>query len=117
MLRKYNSTFRKRLLTKLEAIKKKENIIDIYKLIEDNTKDDMLSENLNGIFVDINKLSDSCIESIDNYIKFIDENKKENTDDYSKSFINKFDTIDMLTEIGHKLSSHEKCIIKKLHKD
>ena len=61
--RKYDSKFRKKLAEKMNKIKDKIILMEIYNIIKDNN-DINFSKNKNGIFFDMNKLSDENIESV-----------------------------------------------------
>lgn len=112
--RKYNTYFRKKLVTRFEKINNKEDFITIYNMIIDDIGNNF-SSNRNGIFININLLSDSCIDKL---IEFIDEKtnysltQSENEKNVYKSY--KFDDVDAITELGHKLSSQEKTIIRRI---
>jgi hypothetical protein len=67
--RKYNSQFRKKLVSKFEKIKDKNDYIDIYNIIVEDIGTNF-SSNRNGIFFNMNLLSDQCIE---NLIQFIED--------------------------------------------
>ena len=66
--RKYNSIFRKKLVNKFEKIKSKSELLDIYNIIIEDIGTDF-STNQNGIFVNMNILSDNCIKKLINYIE------------------------------------------------
>ena len=61
--RKYNSSFRKKLLTKLEYFQDKNDLIDIYNIIFIDIGNN-ISSNINGIFINLNMLSDLCIDNL-----------------------------------------------------
>jgi len=61
--RKYNSSFRKKLLTKLEYFQNKDDLIDIYNIIFIDIGNN-ISSNINGIFINLNMLSDLCIDKL-----------------------------------------------------
>lgn len=61
--RKYNSSFRKKLLTKLEYFQNKNDLIDIYNIIFVDIGNN-ISSNINGIFINLNILSDKCIDNL-----------------------------------------------------
>ena len=117
--RKYNSAYRKKLVTQLETIKQKDNLIDIYNIIINDIGNNF-SSNVNGIFININILSDNCIN---NLIEYINNNSNNNNNNLNGNKINdkincniyKLDDIDILSEMGYKLNNHEKNIIKRIH--
>jgi len=112
--RKFNTDFRKKLVSKFDKIKNKNEYIDIYNIIVEDIGTNF-SSNRNGIFINMNILSDKCIYKL---IEFIDdklnltisqtENEKVNYKTY------KFDEVEIISEMGHKLSNQEKNIIKRI---
>ena len=112
--RKYNSQFRKKLVSKFEKIKDKSDYIDIYNIIVEDIGTNF-SSNRNGIFFNMNLLSDQCIE---NLIQFIEDKLNYNMTQTDTEKINyksyKFDEVEIISEMGHKLSNQEKNIIKRI---
>ena len=116
-IRKYNSEFRKKLGQNLE---KNSNILSlntIYSIITEDIGYNY-STNRNGIFINLNILSDYCIDRL---ILLLEENKNNNLkvsiNDNSNTSNYKFDDIEIITELGHKLTNQEKTYIKKLKKN
>lgn len=113
-LRKFNTNFRKKLVAKLDKLKNKNDYINIYNIIVEDVGTNF-SFNRNGIFINMNILSDKCIEKL---LEFIDsklnliitqsETEKVNYKTY------KIDDVEIISEMGHKLSNHEKNIIKRI---
>lgn len=60
MERKYNTKFRKIIQNKLNNIVDKQQLINIYKIIEN----DKITINNNNILFDLNKFSDKTIEEL-----------------------------------------------------
>ena len=112
--RKYNSQFRKKLVSKFEKIKDKSDYIDIYNIIVEDIGTNF-SSNRNGIFFNMNLLSDQCIE---NLIELIEDKLNYNMTQTDTEKINyksyKFDEVEIISEMGHKLSNQEKNIIKRI---
>jgi hypothetical protein len=80
----YSHDKKKKLAQQISKIKNKEYLIKIYEIIsENNTKFD---ENNNGLFTLFHKLSDDTYKKLDNYIKII---KSESKDDDPQSSENK----------------------------
>jgi predicted site-specific integrase-resolvase len=112
--RKYNTDFRKKLVSKFDKLKNKNEYIDIYNIIIEDIGTNF-STNRNGIFINMNLLSDNCIDKL---IEFMDdklnltltqtENEKVNYKSY------KIDDVEIISEMGHKLSNQEKNIIKRI---
>jgi hypothetical protein len=59
--RKFNSLFRKKLVSKFEKIKNKSEYIELYNIIVNDIGNNF-SSNRNGIFINMNLLSDECID-------------------------------------------------------
>ena len=112
--RLYNSEYRKKLIDKFDNIKNRNTLIDVCNIIINDIGTDY-SSNVNGIFINMNILSDFCIEKINQYIEdkiiLINSNKYIEKDNGK---IYKFDEIELLSEMGHKLSNQEKNIIKRI---
>jgi hypothetical protein len=109
----YNTDFRKKLKSKLEKILDKNDLIIIYNIIVSDIGTN-ISTNKNGIFINMNILSDSCISNLNNFIedKFKIINNNENDKQNCKVY--KLDDVEIMSELGHKLSNHEKNIIKRI---
>lgn len=112
--RKYNSEFRKKLLTKFDKLKDKTDFLDIYNIIIEDIGTDF-SSNRNGIFININILTDNCIDKL---IDFMSEkfNTTISQSDMEKVTYKtyKLDDVDIISEVGHKLSNQDKNIIKRI---
>ena len=113
-VRKYNTVFRKRLINRFEKIKDKTDYIIIYNIIIKDIGNNF-SSNRNGIFINMNILSDDCIDKI---LEFIN-NKLNISNIYSDSEkinykVYKLDEGEIITDRMHKLSNHEKNIIKRI---
>ena len=112
----YNSVFRKNLKEKISKLNSKKDYLHIYGLIskELNSK---FSVNKNGVYFNINLLSDNCINELSKYIS--DKFDSETVSDVSKI---KYETYykENCDELifsygGTKFSNQEKTILKKLH--
>jgi hypothetical protein len=113
-VRKYNTIFRKRLINRFEKITDKTDYIIIYNIIIKDIGNNF-SSNRNGIFINMNILSDDCIDKI---LEFIN-NKLNIPNIYSDSEkinykVYKLDEGEIITDRMHKLSNHEKSIIKRI---
>lgn len=112
--RKYNSAFRKKLVSKFEKIKSKSELLDIYNIIIEDIGTDF-STNQNGIFINMNILSDLCIKKLVNYI---DDKISLTTSQTDTEKVNyktyKLDEVENILESGIKLSNQEKNIIKRI---
>ena len=118
--RKFNSEYRKKLVTKLDKIfsmtKNKLESFNIYNIINEDIGTNF-STNRNGIFINMNILSDECIQKLVDFIdtKYqlnpLSESEKQPTINY-KSF--KLEDEDYMSGMGNKLSNQEKHIIKRI---
>lgn len=112
--RKYNSIFRKKLVSKFEKIKSKTELLDIYNIIVEDIGTDF-STNQNGIFINMNILSDLCIKKLVDYIEDkinITTSQTETEKLNYKTY--KPDDVETISESGIKLSNQEKNIIKRI---
>jgi hypothetical protein len=112
--RKYNSTFRKKLVSKFEKIKSKSELLDIYNIIVEDIGTDF-STNQNGIFINMNILSDLCIKKLSDYIEDkinITTSQTETEKLNYKTY--KPDDVETISDSGIKLSNQEKNIIKRI---
>jgi len=112
--RKYNTNFRKKIVSKLEKLKDKSDYISLYNIIFDDIGNNF-SSNRNGIFINMNILSNKCIEQL---ISFIEDKLNYTMTQTETDKINykayKFDEVEIISEMGHKLSNQEKNIIKRI---
>lgn len=108
--RKYDSNYRKKLVNKINKLKNKEYYIDVYNIIISDIGTNF-SSNINGLFLNVNLLSNKCIEEINIYLtdKLKEQNNIINSIDISVSYYksNEHNDSDV------KLSNQEKNIIKK----
>jgi hypothetical protein len=102
--RKYDSKYRKKLVEKMKKIKDKIILMEIYNIIKNNKKI-KFSKNKNGVFFDMNKLSNENIEKIK---ELIEENIDLTTSEIKFSYIPYSNTNE---EEG--LTNKEKNILKK----
>ena len=114
-IRKYNTSFRKKLVENLNKNHNSIILLDIYNTIVEDIGHNY-SSNRNGIFINFNILSDKCIENLV-YILNISKNKINLINNDNNEFTNyKFDDVELITEMGHKLTNQEKIFIKKIKK-
>jgi hypothetical protein len=74
---KYDYFKKMEIKKKIEKIKKKEYLVDIFSIITSSTKD--FSENNNGMFVFFHDLTDETYEKVENYVNNIYKLYKTNT--------------------------------------
>jgi hypothetical protein len=109
--RKYDSNYRKKLVNKINKLKNKEYYIDVYNIIISDIGTNF-SSNINGLFLNVNLLSNKCIEELNIYLtnKLKEPNNIINSIDISVSY---YKSNEYTNDNDVKLSNHEKNIIKK----
>ena len=113
--RTFNSIFRKNLKERISKLNNKKDYLFIYSLISKEL-DSKFSVNKNGVYFNINLLSDGCIDELSKYIS--DKYDSETISEVSKI---KYETYyketgdDLNFSYGTKFSNQEKTILKKLH--
>jgi len=110
-MRKYNSEIRRKLVNKITKITEKSDLVTIYNIVNEDIGDNY-STNRNGIFINLNSVSDKCIDQIIQFLDNINFNITE-TEKLTYTSYNQ-DDVEILTDMGHKLSNQEKIIIKRL---
>ena len=114
-VRKYGSDVRRKIVFKITKLKDKADFVNIFNIIQLELGKEV-SINRNGIFFNINLLSDETIEKLENYFS---ENTENLTESETKIKYKPY-SVDELESInnsgGPKLSNQEKSIIKKLTK-
>jgi hypothetical protein len=111
--RKYNSGFRKNIKQKISNLVDKNDYISIYKIIN-SEYESKISINRNGIYFNLNLLSDDCIEKLNEFFNDrITTSSSENKP--SKIKYEPYVTSESEIPTGHKLSNQEKTLIKKFH--
>ena len=81
--KKYNTKERKKLVTKIESLKKKKHYINIFNII--NNENVKYTENSNGIFIVINNLSDDTLQLVEDYVTKVNL-KRVDMSDSSESY-------------------------------
>lgn len=111
--RKYNSHYRKKLVSRISKLKNKEDFIDVYNIIISDIGSNF-SSNINGLFLNVNLLSNNCIEDINIYLDDKLKNNIQTTEDISVTITSYKSLItDNITDSDYKLSNQEKTIIKR----
>ena len=115
--RKYDSNYRRKLLNKINKIKEKKDLINIYNIIHVEL-DNNISINQNGMFFNLNSVSDEIIDKLIVFlninIETISVTETEGKIKYQSYITNE---IEHVNNIGPKLSNQEKSIIKKFQKN
>jgi len=117
-IRKYNTIYRKKLVENLNKITDNEILLEIYNIIVEDIGQNY-SSNKNGIFINLNLLSNLCIDKLEIIIeKYKNINTTKNDNVYQSQSINyKLDDIELFSEMGHKLTNQEKIYMKKIKKN
>jgi hypothetical protein len=113
-MRKYNSSYRRKLVNKITKLKDKKDFVNIFNLIQMELGKD-ISINRNGIFFNINALSDDCIEKLAAFLNISGDTVTE-TETKIKYQPYSIDELDNVNKVGPKLSNQEKSLIKKIQK-
>ena len=128
---KYDHNKKAELAKKINKIKKKEYLLNIFKIITNSSKD--YTENTNGVYIFFHNLDDEVYEKLDSYVNNIYKLHKKNsslksilTSELSDSIMNISETIDdyddntdtnnkvsSIKDINKQLSNKEKMIIKR----
>ena len=111
--RKYNSEFRKILKNKISKLSNKNDFIQIYKIVNSELET-KLSINRNGIYFNLNLLSDKSIDDITIILDKNDINNQINNE-HSKIVYETYNKDNNIETFIHdqKLTNQEKSIIKK----
>ena len=112
--RKYTSTIRRKIVQKISKLKDKKDFVNIFNLIQIELGKD-ISINRNGIFFNINSLSDECIEKLAAFLNISGDTVTE-TETKIKYQSYSIDELENVNKVGPKLSNQEKSIIKKINK-
>lgn len=111
--RKYDSNYRKKLITKINKLNNKNDYIDVYNIIKIDIGVNF-SSNMNGLFFNINLLSDECIENINIYIEYKLEKNNVKKIDAKITTVKSYVEDNILDNISSKLNNQEKTIFKKI---
>ncbi len=108
----YNHSFKKELLMRIERIKSKKRFKKIFKIIKKH--DSNYSKNQNGVFLNINALSDIALKELDEYLtkiegKRTDETLTTSSMEYTPYSIDEFGS----QRAGPRLSNQDKNILKR----
>jgi len=117
---KFDYNKKMELVKKINKIKKKEYLINIFKIITSENKD--YTENTNGVFIFFHNLSDSVYEKIENYVNYIykvHSKNSQNINNLSDS-LNSFNVSELIElsssnvpDINKNLSNKEKILLRR----
>jgi len=110
-VRKYNSVYRKKLKCRIEYIKDKHILVEIYNIVISDIGNNF-STNNNGIFINLNILSDKCISKLECFIKNNNNINRDNILNISNIKLD-YEDVNTLYDFGHKFSNQEKSVLKK----
>jgi hypothetical protein len=113
----FNSLYRKTLKEKISKLNNKKDYVFIYGLISKELES-KFSVNKNGVYFNINLLSDDCIKELSEYISYKYDNESVTTTEVSKMTYETYykeNENNIEFSYGTKFSNHEKTILKKLH--
>lgn len=122
---KYDHNKKIELANKINKIKKKDYLVQIFKIIATGSKD--FTENTNGVFVFFHNLDDDTYEKVESYVNYIYKlHKKKNSvksilsSELSDSIINYSDTLESEIQdsendssMNKELSNKEKMIMRR----
>jgi len=113
-LYKFTSEDKVNLIKYIETIKSKKILIDIFKIINKDTK--KYSKNNNGVFINLKNVSNTALLQINNII--VDYNnllssEKESESNMSETLSFHKDEFKDFEDSSAKLSNHEKNILRK----
>jgi hypothetical protein len=115
-IRKFNSNFRRKIVLKISKLKEKKDLVNVFNIIQ-NELGKELSINRNGIFFNINLLSDTCILGLEKYLsENTDLNSITETENKIKYKPYSVDELETVNKLGPKLSNQEKSLLKKITK-
>ncbi|AYV79982.1 MAG: hypothetical protein Gaeavirus4_5 [Gaeavirus sp.] len=112
---RYDQSKKLDMVKKINKIKKKEYLLDIFKII---AKEEEYSENNNGVFMFFHKLSDELYDKVDAYVNMIYKTHKISNVNaiFSSEISDTFnDASDSVIEISmdKNLSNKEKTILRR----
>ena len=119
---KYDYSKKLQLVRKINKIKKKDYLINIFKIILKDNKD--FSENNNGVFIFFHNLADETYEKLELYVNYIFKLHQKNTNSELSDSIRNSDIISTITtginsdnkkeiHINSNLSNKEKSLLRR----
>ena len=116
---KYDYNKKMELVKKISKIKKKEYLINIFKIITSENKD--YTENTNGVFIFFHNLSDDVYDKLENYVNYIYKIHNKNNQNISvlSDSLNSINVSELLEisssfpDINKNLSNKEKMLLRR----
>ena len=109
--KKYDYEFKKNIVLRIEKIKNKKNYIKLYDIIKKN--DVEFTKNNNGVFFNVNKLSDNLLVKIDNFLDEINIKRSDSNNISFNSELIDSSFIDDTDESSVKFEKNESTLKKK----
>ena len=82
----YTLEDKKRIMTKIQNLKNKKHYMHLYRLIKENNV--AHSQNINGVFINLNNISDEILDKISQYLTYLDSRNSEiDSEFYNKVLI------------------------------
>lgn len=76
---------KKYIMTKIQNLKNKKHYMHLYRLIKENNV--IHSQNNNGVFINLNNISDDILEKIVQYLNYLDTRNSEIDSEFYKKVI------------------------------
>jgi hypothetical protein len=111
---KFTQDDKKLLIKYIETIKSKKVLINIFKIINNDTK--KYSKNNNGVFINLKNVSNKALHLINNLIidyQHLINSEKESESNLSETLSFHKDEFKEFEDSSAKLSNHEKNILRK----
>ena len=109
----YSYSERKKLSAKIMSIKKKEDYIKLFKIINQDPNN-KFTENSNGIWLDFKSLSDETISKVEKYmIKLKNKNDEDSVNSLEYVPYSTEENYNNIKNSGPKLSNYEKSILRR----
>jgi len=117
---KYDYSRKLQLVRKINKIKKKDYLLNIFKIILKDNKD--FSENNNGVFIFFHNLTDETYEKLEMYVNYIFKLHQKNTNSELSDSIKNSDIINSITmnvdnkkeiQVSGNLSNKEKSLLRR----
>jgi hypothetical protein len=82
---KYTLADKKQIMVKIQNLKNKRHYMDIYKIIKENNV--TYSQNINGIFINLNNIEDITLDKIVKYLNYLDNRNSEIDSEFYKKIV------------------------------
>lgn len=82
---KYTLAEKKQIMVRIQNLKNKRYYMDIYKIIKENNVTH--SQNINGIFINLNNIEDTTLDKIIKYLNYLDNRNSEIDSEFYKKIV------------------------------